>query len=71
MKNMHCPKCQSSDVVRLPGGIQPPSTLGGSKSPSSFKTINTTQYCCANCGYSEVWVDNPDDLKALLKKFGF
>jgi predicted nucleic-acid-binding Zn-ribbon protein len=71
MKNMHCPKCHSTEVIRLPGGIQPPSTLSGAKTPSSFKAINTTQYCCANCGYSEVWVDNPEDLKALLKKFGF
>jgi len=71
MKNMLCPKCHTHEIVRIPGRIEPPSTLGGSKSPSAFKTIHTTQYCCANCGYSEVWVDNPDDLKALLKKFGF
>jgi predicted nucleic-acid-binding Zn-ribbon protein len=71
MKNMLCPKCHSSEIVRLPGSIQPPSTLGGPKSLSAFKTINTTQYCCANCGFSEVWVDDPDDLKALLKKYGF
>jgi len=71
MKNMQCPKCQSREIVRLPGDIQPPSTLSGAKSASSLKTIKTTLYCCANCGFSEVWVDDPEDLKNLLKRFGF
>ncbi len=71
MKNMQCPKCQSREIVRLPGDIQPPSTLGEAKSASSLKTIRTTLYCCANCGFSEVWVDDPEDLKNLLKRFGF
>ena len=68
MKNMQCPKCHATKIVRLPDDIQPPPTLNGA---SSIKTIKATRYCCANCGYSEVWIDNPDDLKALLKKFGF
>ena len=71
MKNLQCPKCHAKEIVRLPGDIQPDSTVSGAKSPSSLKTIKTTQYCCANCGFSEVWVDNPDDLKDLLKRFGF
>ena len=71
MKNLQCPKCHSREIVRLPGDIQPSSTLSGAKSASSLKTIKTTLYCCANCGFSEVWVDDPEDLKDLLKKFGF
>ena len=65
MKNLQCPKCRSHDIVRLPDTLKPPAML------TSFKTIKTTRYCCANCGFTEVWVDNPDDLKDLLKKFGF
>jgi hypothetical protein len=45
--------------------------FSGAKPPSSFKTISVTQYCCANCGYIETWVDDPAELKALLKKYGF
>jgi predicted nucleic-acid-binding Zn-ribbon protein len=71
MKNLQCPKCRSHEIFRLPGDIQPPATLSGAKPPSSFKTIRVTVYCCTNCGYSEQWVDDPEDLKALLKKYGF
>jgi predicted nucleic-acid-binding Zn-ribbon protein len=71
MKNLQCPKCHSTDIIRLPGELDPPATLSGAKPPSSFKTINITHYCCANCGFIEVWVDDPNDLKELLKKFGF
>jgi predicted nucleic-acid-binding Zn-ribbon protein len=71
MKNLQCPKCHSTDIVRLPGDFEPPASLSGAKPPSSFKTIKITRYCCANCGFSEVWVDDPDDLKDLLKKYGF
>lgn len=71
MRNMQCPKCRSKTIVRLPGDITLPPTVSGGKSPASVKTIKTTHYCCAHCGFTEVWVDNPDDLKDLLKKFGF
>jgi len=71
MKNMHCPKCRSQELLRLPGYIQPPAMLSGAKPPSSFKIIKMTRYCCANCGYTEEWVDDPKDLQDLLKKYGF
>ncbi|MBG0784715.1 MAG: hypothetical protein H0S79_06410 [Anaerolineaceae bacterium] len=71
MKNLVCPKCRSQEIVRIPGGINPPAMFSGAKPPSSFKTISVTQYCCANCGYIETWVDDPAELKALLKKYGF
>lgn len=71
MKNLQCPKCRSTDVVRLPGEVRPPATLSGAKSPSGFKTISLTRYCCAACGYTEEWVDDPKDLQDVLKKFGF
>ncbi len=71
MKHMQCPKCHASEIVRLPGGITPPATLSGAKPPSSFKTINITFYCCVHCGYCEQWVDDPEDLQDLMKKYGF
>jgi predicted nucleic-acid-binding Zn-ribbon protein len=71
MKNMVCPKCHAKDIVRLPVDLEAPNMLSGAKPPSHYKTINVTRYCCANCGYSEVWVNDPDNLKDLLKKYGF
>jgi predicted nucleic-acid-binding Zn-ribbon protein len=71
MKILQCPKCRSDQIVRLPEDVQPSPVLSGAKSPASHKAIKATRYCCANCGYSEVWVDNPEDLKDLLRKFGF
>ena len=71
MKKLQCPKCRSKDVVRLPGEIQPPAMFSGAKPPSSFKTVRITRYCCATCGYTEEWVDDPNDLQELLKKYGF
>lgn len=71
MKNMLCPKCRSKEIVRLPGDIQAPSTLSGAKPPSSLKTIHITYYCCTNCGFAESWVNEPDDLKDILSKYGF
>lgn len=71
MKNLQCPKCRSQEIVRLPGDIQPPSTLSGAKPPSSHKIIRSTNYCCTHCGYSETWVNDPDDLKDILTKYGF
>jgi predicted nucleic-acid-binding Zn-ribbon protein len=71
MKNLQCPKCQSNEIIRFPDDIQPPSRLSGAKPPSSFRSIPTTRYCCANCGYCETWVDDVKDLQKVLKKFGF
>jgi len=71
MKNMTCPKCLSQEVIRLPGDLQPPATLSGAKPPSSYKTIAVTQFCCTNCGFIETWVNDPGDLRDLLKKYGF
>ena len=71
MVHLQCPKCRSKELVRLPGDLEPPTMLSGAKPPSTFKTIKVTRFCCTNCGYTEVWVDNPEDLKDILKKFGF
>jgi len=68
---MQCPKCHGKEIVRLPGDIESPSVLSGAKPPSSFKTIKYTRYCCTHCGFTEVWVDDPEDLKKLLKRYGF
>ena len=71
MKNLQCPKCRSVEVIRLPEDLQAPTMISGAKPPSSYKPIKVTRYCCANCGYTEVWANEPDDLKNLLSEYGF
>jgi hypothetical protein len=71
MKNLLCSKCRSKEIVRLPGDIQAPSIISGAKPPSTYRDIQITYYCCTKCGYIETWVNDPDDLKEILTKYGF
>jgi transposase-like protein len=66
-----CPKCQSSDIVRIPGqtrgfGAGNNITTGG----TILSAVKVTRYLCASCGYSEEWIDSPDDIAKLKKKYG-
>jgi len=54
------------DIIRIPEECQPTS------SPfASMRAIKLTRYCCSTCGYTEVFVDEPNDLKRLAQSFGF
>jgi ribosomal protein S27AE len=65
-----CPKCASSDVMRIPGtsaafGAGNNIPLG----PTIFSSIKVTRYLCGSCGYSEEWVDASSDLAKLREKY--
>lgn len=66
-----CVKCRSADVLRIPGDVR---ALGaGNNIPvgaTVFSAVKVTRYLCAACGFSEEWVDSPDDLAKLKKKYG-
>ncbi|MCI0378887.1 MAG: hypothetical protein L0215_14870 [Gemmataceae bacterium] len=58
MKNAKlCPKCDSHDILRLPGQYS-------GNSAAQSQNLAATQYICCKCGYSEEWFD---DLKELAK----
>lgn len=62
MKNTRiCPKCQSSDIVRIDG-------YAGARGSgnnimvgmSIFSAVNVNRYICCNCGFTEEWIDKRD-----------
>ena len=37
---------------------------------NSFRTVKVTRYLCGSCGFSEEWIDAPEDLHKLKEKYG-
>ena len=35
-----------------------------------FRTVKVTRYLCGSCGFSEEWIDAPEDLEKLKEKYG-
>ncbi len=66
-----CPKCGSYDVVRVPGGVG--AHGAGDNIPMglwTFSAIKVTRYLCCDCGFSEEWIDDPNDREKIKTKFG-
>ena len=62
MKNIRiCPKCQSSDIVRIDGNV---SSYGAGNNimigSTIFSAIKVNRYICCKCGFSEEWIDRED-----------
>jgi predicted nucleic-acid-binding Zn-ribbon protein len=65
-----CPKCRSTDIVRIEG------VIGGFGAGDNimvgrtiFSSIKVTRYLCGSCGFSEEWIDSADDIAKIKKKF--
>lgn len=70
MKNTNkCPKCGSSDIIKVPGYA---GAYGSGNNIMVGMTIKfavpVDRYLCADCGYSEEWVDI-DNIDKIKKKF--
>ena len=70
MKNTNkCPKCGSSDIIKIPGYA---GAYGSGNNIMVGMTIKSAvpvdRYLCADCGYSEEWVDI-DNIDKIKKKF--
>ena len=69
MKNsMKCPKCQSADILRIPGLLE----RGGNNIAvgiTFFNGVKGTRYLCASCGFIENWVESADDIQRVKKKY--
>jgi predicted nucleic-acid-binding Zn-ribbon protein len=66
-----CPKCQSTEIVRIPGQTGPSDTynfipISGGWIPTS---VSVTRFLCADCGFSEEWVEGEDDLKKAKDRY--
>ena len=69
MRAQTCPKCTVRDVLRIPGDLprnKIPNAIGGGLLASG---VAVTRYLCASCGYSEEWVESPEDREKLRKKY--
>ena len=72
MKQNHvCPKCNSQDIIRIPGMVGP---YGSGNNISTgwtvFNRVTVTRYLCGQCGYSEEWIDDTEDIRKLKEKYG-
>ena len=67
-KTNTCPKCSSTDVVRIEGGFESHDNRI-QIDWSIFSAIPVHRYVCCNCGFSEEWLDQ-EDLQKLKDKFG-
>jgi predicted nucleic-acid-binding Zn-ribbon protein len=71
MKNTgRCPKCSNTDLLRIEGqsgahgagnNIQVGWTI--------FSAVKVTRFLCTSCGFSEEWIESPEDIATLVEKF--
>jgi hypothetical protein len=69
-KSEPCTKCQSTDIVRIPGEIRSFGTGNNIMLGSTiFSGVKVTRYLCASCGFIEEWIDATGDIAKLKQKF--
>jgi len=64
-----CPKCQSSDIIRIEGSAGAYGT--GNNIPTGltiFSYVKVPRYVCGSCGYTEEWIDKKD-IPKIKEKF--
>ena len=64
-----CPKCRSTDIVRIPGEIRYGVGNNIKVGWTIYSAVKVTRYLCASCGFIEEWVDSADDIDKLKKKY--
>lgn len=69
--NGKCNKCNSNDILKIPAKVTGQYALSHNimTGRTIFSAVKVTRYLCCNCGYSEEWVDNKDDIKKIREKF--
>ena len=70
MKNSNrCPKCNSHDIKRIEGKAG--AYGSGNNIPvglTFFSSIKVTRFLCIGCGFSEEWIESPDDRETIKEK---
>ncbi len=60
MKNTKlCPKCQSTDIVRLDGTVGAYGS-GNNVYVTALRAVKVNRYICCRCGFCEEWIDRED-----------
>ena len=72
MKNTgKCPKCASEELLRIEG--QSGAYGAGNNIQTGwtvFSAVKVTRFLCTSCGFSEEWIESPEDIAKLVEKFG-
>ena len=70
MKNTKiCPKCSSSDIVRIDGYTGAHGAGNNILTGSTiFTAVNVNRYVCCKCGFTEEWIDREDIEKVKNSK---
>lgn len=63
-----CPKCGSSVILEIDYGSKILRNQWVHTGSTLLSSVVVTRYVCADCGYSEEWIDK-DDLPKLREKF--
>jgi ribosomal protein S27AE len=63
-----CPKCRSADIIRIPINRTSPYAFVRTRL-TIFGAVKLSRYVCGSCGYSEEWVDRPDDIAKLKRLY--
>lgn len=65
-----CPKCNSRDILRIPGEKGAYGTGNNiNVGMTILSAVKVTRYLCCQCGYSEEWIDEKEDIEKLRKRY--
>ena len=65
-----CPKCQSANILRIPGTRQSHGYGNNVKvGMTLFSAVLVTKYLCCNCGFTEEWVDSLQDIEKVTQYY--
>ncbi len=69
MKNTNtCPKCRGRNILVVPGNVGAGTDCGSNSIMTGlFKAVLVDRYVCADCGFTEEWINKED--MPRLKKF--
>ena len=70
LRSGRCPKCQSKDLVRIPGRVGAHGSGNNiSVGWTIFSSVKVTRFLCCDCGFSEEWLESPADRKKVRDEF--
>jgi hypothetical protein len=71
MKNSkRCPKCQSTDIVKIPGDVGAYGAGNNIKVGwTVFNAVKVARYLCAACGFTEEWIQLAEDIAKIKKRY--
>lgn len=68
-KSRKCPKCNSTDIVRIDGSVEGYGAGNNLKLGATiFSAVKVNRYVCCTCGFIEEWLDKEDIEKVKNSK---